>query len=93
MTCDAKAGVAGTTRKDNRMAFLDCPLPAQGRHHPKGGPKGCDKHEKHEKHHDHCKPRKPKHCKHHHKPKHKRLPLSAGRGTPPPTSGRRGSRS
>ena len=71
MTCDAKAGVAGTTRRAIRMAFFNSPAPGTRPHPPKGGPKGCEKHEKHEKHHDHCKPRKPKHCKHHHKPKRK----------------------
>ena len=54
------------------MAFHFSPPPATKSCPPKGGPKGCDKHEKHEKHHDHCKPRKPKHCKHHRQHHHKR---------------------
>ena len=71
MTCDAKAGVAGTTRKALTMAFLAPKPPATRQSHHRDEPKGCDKHEKRERHHDHCKPRKPKHCKHHHRPKHK----------------------
>ena len=66
MTCDAEAGVAGTTRKAIRMTL---PVRVPGhKPEPKGGSRCHDKHEKH----GHCKPRKPKHCKHHHKPKPKR---------------------
>ena len=68
MTCDAKAGVAGTTRKANTMTV---PVRFPGGH--KQEPKGQRCHDKpeHERDHGHCKKRKPKHCKHHHRPKHK----------------------